>query len=61
MPKGVEVQVLSWAQNKKLCFSAKFFILVRGLEKVASSFEKRATTYTEHVMFKSSPGHIDVN
>ena len=29
----------------------------RGLEKVASSFEKRATTCTEHVMFKSSPGH----
>jgi hypothetical protein len=28
-----------------------------GLEKVASSFGKRATTCTGHVMFKSSPLH----
>jgi len=52
--KPVEVQVLSWAQNKKLCFFAKFFILVRGLEKVASYFAKVATTCTEAIRFENT-------
>ncbi len=60
MPKGVEVQVLSWAPYKKTGF-CQFFYMVRGLEDLASylfEFTKKvATRCTEHVMFKSSPGH----
>ena len=67
MPQGVEVQVLSWAPaNQKSHASAIFDLLgaqeetvwdtvSRGLEKVASYFEKIATTYTDSVRIKSSP------
>lgn len=60
MPQGVEVQVLSWAPYKKTGF-CQFFYMVRGLEDLASylfEFTKKvATRCTEHVAFKSSPGH----
>ena len=70
MPQGVEVQVLSWALEKKRVSQERAFSFAQaqncaghsfgGLEKVASSFAKRATTCTESVGFKSSPGHQSV-
>ena len=70
MPQGVEVQVLSWAQ----IITAEAVLLCPGsdvwdtsredLKTFLDRFDHRenmSKRCTEHVMFKSSPGHTDAN